>query len=53
MGNSGNTATAVSISGDASVANTGVLTLATSGGHRRNLSEVTWMPKAVLLVEPI
>ncbi|MBK9322279.1 MAG: hypothetical protein IPM97_04890 [Bdellovibrionaceae bacterium] len=39
--NSGNTATAVSISGDASIANTGALTLATSGVTAGTYSKVT------------
>ncbi|MBK9322710.1 MAG: hypothetical protein IPM97_07150 [Bdellovibrionaceae bacterium] len=41
VGNSGNAATAVSISGDASVANTGALTLATSGVTAGTYSKVT------------
>ncbi|MBK9323453.1 MAG: hypothetical protein IPM97_11030 [Bdellovibrionaceae bacterium] len=41
VGNSGNAATAVSISGDASVANTGVLTLATSGVTAGTYPKVT------------
>ncbi|MBK9322587.1 MAG: hypothetical protein IPM97_06475 [Bdellovibrionaceae bacterium] len=41
VGNSANAATAVSISGDASIANTGVLTLATSGVTAGTYSKVT------------
>ncbi|MBK9322588.1 MAG: hypothetical protein IPM97_06480 [Bdellovibrionaceae bacterium] len=41
VGNSGNAATEVSISGDASIANTGVLTLATSGVTAGTYSKVT------------